>query len=178
MLGCRGSTEMNEGSSCRDHDCLWAEHLVWGQTDKLIHLHVALSFQFNAGTQSNARWRISAPLWPTLWRYSASPTINASSARGVRRPLSQQVSVSLTHTHKQSCFQEQLQWNNVCDPPAELTAQPVIVSLTDTDIRGEKGQRRLSLIWKVKFFSMHLVSLASWETDNVEFTFCEATSDD
>ncbi|XP_034565717.1 interleukin-31 receptor subunit alpha [Notolabrus celidotus] len=81
----------------------------------------------------------------TLWSESLVQCQNEAKCTVENLTSSLEYNVQIQCVTNDKC--SQCVWSKVYTVPEELTTQPLIVSLNDTDINGRKGQRLLSVAW-------------------------------
>ncbi|XP_049460879.1 leukemia inhibitory factor receptor isoform X1 [Epinephelus fuscoguttatus] len=122
-----------------------------------------VSFRRHSGTLvMNVSWRTKA-ITDYSVRYKALDSLlwNETSSRSQNREICtvKGLNSSLVYTVQIQCVNNETcsecAWSEAYTVPSELTTQPVIVSLEDTDIAGAKGHRLLSLTWKFSAEELH-----------------------
>ncbi|XP_035039776.1 interleukin-31 receptor subunit alpha isoform X2 [Hippoglossus stenolepis] len=110
---------------------------------RLGNLHVNVSWQKDAVNNYSVRYKM---LVSRLW---IEPPVQ--SQNGTRCTV-ENLNSSLFYTVQIQCVTtaqcSQCPWSETYTVPSELTAQPVIVNLEDSDIAEKKGSRLFSLHWK------------------------------
>ncbi|XP_060928588.1 interleukin-31 receptor subunit alpha [Limanda limanda] len=125
---------------------------------RLGNLHVNVSWQQDAVKNYSVRYKVLGSL---LWIEPPVQSQNKSGCTVENLNSSAFYTVQIQCVTTEQC--SQCPWSETYTVPSELTAQPAIVNLEDSDIAERTGSRLLSLHWKfpaTESYDSYLVTVA------------------